>query len=96
MQEHSIKIKILDREYNLKVSDSEAEMLRRVGEELNRALLTKKDRLKSIDKQDLLAMVAFDYVFESLTAQQTEQSVSHIISLLDKLISNTLLDENVP
>ncbi|MFN6947009.1 MAG: cell division protein ZapA [Cytophagaceae bacterium] len=94
MEVLSIKIKIGDREYPMRVDATEEEKIRLAGKLINESLKRYKDQFGINDKQDLLAMVAFDSIVdrmkhESSGAGQTEYIYSKI-DHLEKLITNTL------
>ncbi|WP_299756582.1 cell division protein ZapA [uncultured Pontibacter sp.] len=92
MSELSIKIRIAEREYPMRVKEEEEERIRAVGKILNERLRFFKDQFGIQDKQDLLAMVAFETMAEKMK-QEDEQSsqVSQIdqqLDLLDDLLSS--------
>lgn len=72
MADISIKLKIADREYPMRVNASEEEVIRRAGKVLNERIKAYQDKYRIDDKQDLLAMVAFDCWMEK-NRQETEQ-----------------------
>jgi cell division protein ZapA len=59
MEELSIKIKIADREYPMKVKGVDEERVRTASRLINEKLKSYKEQFGIDDKQDLLAMVAF-------------------------------------
>ena len=91
MGELSIKIKIGDREYPMKVEASEEASIRQAGKELNEKIKSYRDQFGIDDKQDLLAMVAFDCVVERMKIgdqySQSNKSISEKLSALNKFIS---------
>jgi cell division protein ZapA len=91
MTELSIKIKIGDREYPMKASPSEEARLRLAGKIINEKMKSYRDLFGIDDKQDLLAMVAFDSMVEKMkiseTAGKQNQEVIHKINHLSSLIS---------
>jgi cell division protein ZapA len=68
MTDLSVKIKICDREYPMRVSPDEEAKIRRAGKLINERIRSYRDQFRIDDKQDLLAMVAFDCLIESLNA----------------------------
>lgn len=68
MTDLSVKIKICDREYPMRVSPDEEAKIRRAGKLINERIRSYRDQFRIDDKQDLLAMVAFDCLVESLNA----------------------------
>ena len=91
MEELSIKIKIADREYPMKVDSEDEERIRLAGKKINEKIKLYKDQFGIDDNQDLLAMVAFDSLYEKLQAEanstSTGESAIDKISYLSKLIS---------
>lgn len=96
MAELSIKIKLAGREYPMKVKSEDEERIRRAGKELEEKIKTYRDQFSIDDKQDLLAMVAFDSYMEKLKALDQEQDSGIDENLAGKLkglsdiISNSL------
>ena len=70
MDELSIKIKIADREYPMKVRPEDEERVRKAGKSINERLRTYRERFGIDDKQDLLPMVAFDCLIEKMEAEE--------------------------
>ena len=91
MDELSIKIKIADREYPMKVKRSDEERMRVAGKLVNEKLKNYRDKFGIDDKQDLLAMVAFDCLIEKMSDQENQhsidQTVAEKIQQLNQLIS---------
>lgn len=86
MGELSIKIKILDREYPMKVKMEDEPRIRAAGKVLNERIRAYSQRFKIDDKQDLLAMAAFDSLIEKAKAEdqlQAEETEIHL--MLDEL-----------
>ena len=73
MGDISIKIKIAEREYPMKVAEAEEERLRLAGRAINDRLRFFKEEFRIEDKQDLLAMVAFECMAEKIR-HETEAS----------------------
>lgn len=97
MGELSIKIKIIDREYPMRVSQSEEEGLRLAGKLLNEKFKFFRDQFGIDDKQDLLAMVAFDCLVEKMKLEKNDNNVSSSVSgkldHLENLLSAAFLKE---
>ena len=64
MDSLSIKIKISDREYPLKVKPEDEEGIRKTAKLINEKLKEFKDQYGIVEKQDLLAMVLFEAMME--------------------------------
>ena len=94
MGELSIKIKIGDREYPMRVDSAEEERLRIAGRTVNEKMKNYRDQFGIDDKQDLLAMVAFDCLVEKMRNEAVSSGLNNTISAkisdLDHLISSTL------
>ena len=93
MNKLSIKIKIADREYPMKVDPEEEERIRKAGKIVNEKIKLFKSQFGIDDKQDLLAMVAFDALVERL---KTEGSTSDDNLLQEKLAGlNNLISQSI-
>jgi cell division protein ZapA len=94
MEELSIKIKIGDREYPMKVERSEEERIRKAGRELNEQMKEYGEQFGTTDRQDLLAMVAFDAFVENVEYKTNltgmQEGIAERLSTLNKLIVHTL------
>jgi cell division protein ZapA len=95
MAELSIRIKIGDREYPMKVSAAEEEKVRRAGKLINEKMRAYTARFGLHDKQDLLAMVAFDCIVERLeteskTVVKEDEALSNKLDHLNNLLSQVV------
>lgn len=94
MEELSIKIKIAEREYPMRALPSEEERLRLAGKLINEKIKEYRDQFKIDDKQDLLAMVAFECLVEKLKLetenQETTATIDERISKLNFLIRSVV------
>jgi len=94
MEELSIKIKIADREYPMKVDASDEEQIRLAGKKINEKIKLYRDQFGIDDKQDLLAMVAFDSLYEKLQGEASQSEIGETviqkISHLSRLISEQI------
>lgn len=95
MEELSIKIRIAEREYPMKVKRDDEERVRMASRLINEKLKSYKDQFGIDDKQDLLAMVAFDSLVEKMTAEESrhvvDQTVLEKVSHLNQLVSQSIL-----
>ncbi len=95
MEELSIKIKIADREYPMKVKRADEERIRTAGKLINEKLRSYREQFGIEDKQDLLAMVAFDCLIDKMAVEDTHQTVDQTvfekINHLNNLISQSIL-----
>ena len=94
MADLPIKLKIADREYPMKVAADDEERIRRAGREINERMKSYQERFKLDDKQDLLAMVAFDAFMErsrhESQRQETEKAISDRLSAWEALLGEAL------
>ncbi|WP_224996831.1 cell division protein ZapA [Cesiribacter sp. SM1] len=94
MGELSIRIKIGDREYPMKVSAAEEEKVRRAGKLINEKMREYTARFGLHDKQDLLAMVAFDCIVERFETESktgtVDESISNKLDHLNSLLNQVL------
>jgi cell division protein ZapA len=95
MEELSIRIKIADREYPMKVKREDEERVRTASKLINEKLRTYKEQFGIDDKQDLLAMVAFDSLVEKMSSEEThnvvDKAVFEKVNQLNHLVSQSIL-----
>jgi cell division protein ZapA len=95
MDELSIKIKIADREYPMKVKRHEEERVRAAGKLINEKLKSYREQFGTDDKQDLLAMTAFDCLVQTLAVEESthavDESVVEKITHLNQMVSQAIL-----
>jgi cell division protein ZapA len=72
----SIKIKICDRIYPIKVHPADETFVRKAGLVLDERIRTYQKKFGIQDQQDLLAMVSFDCLVEELKLQSTNSKRS--------------------
>ncbi len=85
MEKLSIKIRIGDRDYPMKVLAEEEERVRRAGKIINEKINIYKEKFGLDEQQDLLAMVAFDSVVDKINTEGNSNSTDSF--LLEKLKS---------
>ncbi|MTI40736.1 cell division protein ZapA [Fulvivirga lutimaris] len=94
MDELSIKIKIADREYPMKVKTEDEQRVRNAGKSINERIRVYRERFGIDDKQDLLAMVAFDCLVDKMELEEkhvdTDDSVVQKVNQLNNLINQAL------
>lgn len=94
MGELSIKIRISDRDYPMRVDASEEERIRIAGKLINEKLKHFREQFGIDDKQDLLSMTVFDAVMDKLKANQTttdnESIIQYKIEHIDRILSEAL------
>lgn len=90
----SIKVKIGDREYPMRVRDDEEERIRKAAKLINEKLKQYRERFGIDDKQDLLAMVAFDSMVEKMRIEertgQADEAIQEKIIELSQLITKSI------
>lgn len=95
MDELSIKIRIADREYPMKVKRKDEERVRTAGRLINEKLKSYREQYGIDDKQDLMAMVAFDCLVDKMAAEETHQAVGQTVfekvKQLNHLVSQSIL-----
>ncbi|MBL0745166.1 cell division protein ZapA [Chryseolinea lacunae] len=95
MEDLSIKIKIADREYPMKVKLADEERVRMASKIINEKLKTYREQFGIDDKQDLLAMVAFDCLVDKMAAEESfqviDQTVFEKVSQINHLVSQSIL-----
>ena len=95
MEELSIRIKIADREYPMKVKREDEERVRTASKLVNEKLRTYKEQFGIEDKQDLLAMVAFDCLVEKMSGEESQdvvdKAVFEKVNQLSHLVSQSIL-----
>jgi cell division protein ZapA len=95
MEDLSIKIKIADREYPMKVKLQDEERIRTAGKLINEKLKSYREQFGIEDKQDLLAMVAFDSLVDKMAVEDThqviDQTVFEKVNQLNHLVSQSIL-----
>ena len=94
MKNLSIKIKIGDREYPMKVKPEEEQRVRHASKRINEKLKAYREQFGIDDKEDLLAMVAFDCLVSLMKneEQSTEMdsNTENWLNQLEHLISEAL------
>ena len=70
MSELSIKIKIGNREYPMKVKAEDEERVRNAGKIINDKIKSYADQFGIDDLQDLVAMVAFDSLIDKMRSEE--------------------------
>lgn len=92
MSDLSIKIKICERTYPMKVKAADEERIREASKNVNDRIAKYMQKFGISDKQDLLAMVAFDCIVEKLATENNrdtsvKKQIGAIISTLDSKIA---------
>ncbi|WP_421763333.1 cell division protein ZapA [Ekhidna sp.] len=94
MAELSIKIRIGNREYPMRVKAEDEERIRRAGKLLNEKIKNYQNQFGIDDTQDLVAMVAFDCLVEKLKREESSDASDDFalgeISKLNQLIADSI------
>ena len=96
MTELSIKVRIGDRDYPMKVRQDQERQLRQAGKLLNEKIKSLKSSFSVEDTIDLLSMVAFDTMVQMLESEQelnelketTQSKLKQYEAVLDSAISD--------
>ncbi|SNR67607.1 MULTISPECIES: cell division protein ZapA [Hymenobacter] len=95
MSELSIKIRVADRDYPMRVSPQDEERLRLAGRLLNERLKEFRDQYGIQDKQDLLAMIALSTMADRLKVSKekdgTDAALTERLARLDEVLSGVVL-----
>ena len=94
MENLSIKIKIGDREYPMKVRPEEEQRVRNASKQINEKLRVYREQFGIDDKEDLLAMVAFDCLVSLMKNEEQSTAIDsnteNRLNQLEQLISGAL------
>ena len=85
MEELSVTIKICDRQYPMKVRAADEARVRKVGQLINEQVRSYSTQFGIHDKQDLLAMVAFDCLVDKLKAGSEAQDDPQLHQALEAM-----------
>jgi cell division protein ZapA len=92
MAELSIKLKIGEREYPMRIDSNEEEQIRLNGKIINDKIRQFKEQYGIQDKQDLLAMTTFDLGMANIKEKKNAQIIQE--RLIDQIQSlETLVDQ---
>lgn len=94
MSDLSIKIKIADREYPMKVKPDEEARVRTAAKEINERYKNYRQQFGIDDKQDLLAMIAFDCLVEKMRQDEhkgyVDVTVQERITRLNQMLNQVI------
>ncbi len=93
MAELSIKLKIGNREYPMKVKAEDEAMIRHAGKTINERIKNYRDKFGIDDIQDLLAMVAFDCLVEKTRSEEETTSTDEVALEQVQAIKNMISDQ---
>ncbi len=90
MNDIFINIKISDRTYSLKINPKDEAILRKAGKVIEQKIQDRREKLGVKDKQDLLAMITFDTVVESLKNNELHNKLTSKLELIDRELSEAI------
>jgi len=94
MEELAVNIRICDRVYPMKVQAADEARVRAAGKVLDEQVKAYTNQFGIHDKQDLLAMVAFDCLIDTLKAKDgtlvTQEALAEQVKGLIQLVDRTL------
>ncbi|MFY0607409.1 MAG: cell division protein ZapA [Cyclobacteriaceae bacterium] len=94
MADLSIKLKIGNREYPMRVKPEDEERIRKAGKMVNEKIKNYRNQFGIEDYQDLLAMVAFDCLVDKMKKEETTESTDEVaidqIKNLSQLIASSI------
>jgi cell division protein ZapA len=94
MEELAVKIKICDRLYPMKVQVADELRVRTAGSLINEQVKAYSDKFGIHDKQDLLAMVAFDCLIDTLKSKdittREKEELAEQVDALTQLVEQAL------
>ena len=94
MADLSIKLRIGNREYPMRVKSEDEERIRKAGKILNDKVKKYREQFGIDDNQDLLAMVAFDCLIEKMKNEEQvgsmDEASTQQVAQLNRLISDAL------
>jgi cell division protein ZapA len=86
----SIKVRIGDKDYPMKVEESDEETVRGAAKQLNDKIKSYRERFGIVDWQDLLAMVAFDSLVEQTKSDKSKAAIEGMVSEKISVLANTI------
>lgn len=79
MEELSIKIKVADMEYSMKIKPEEEERLRKAGRVINEKIKAYREQFGMIDSSYMMGMIALDAMANKFKAEENKMSVDNNI-----------------
>jgi cell division protein ZapA len=90
LEKVSVIVQIAGKEYPMKVKASDEAAVLKAAEKLNESLAFYKTNFHISEKQDLLAMVAFDAFFERISMDNKREEMIQSVCLEIESISNLI------
>lgn len=85
-----MKIQIAGRDYTLKVQSEDEEKVKSASKLLNDLFQDRRDNSGITDKQDLLAMIAFDSIFEKMLQDEQQTAINNRLDAVNQQIKEVL------
>lgn len=99
MEELSIRIRIANREFPMKVAPEEETRVRKAAKMVNEQMHTYSEQFGLQDPLDLLAMVAFDSLVSQMKTtenlESTEKNHSFSLKEIDNILTNVLKQDDL-
>lgn len=94
MSDLSLRLRIANREYPMKVKEAEEQNVRKAAAVVNERVKAFRGKFGIEDKQDLLAMVAFDCTIKSVREKSNmdDDETLQKIQTLNQMIEQALAD----
>ncbi len=90
----AIKVKIADREYPVRVEAEEEARIRTAARLVNERMKAYREQFGLDDKQDLLAMVAYDCLMDSLRTEAEAEKIAKVtteqLAYFERLLDGAL------
>ena len=88
----SINVHISGRSYPLKVKETDAEVIKRIAEQVNEKITFFQRTYANRDKQDCLSMALLTYAvdYHRLKEQNNDSKISEKVGQLDKLLEDLI------
>ena len=79
MEELSIRIKVGDMEYSMKIKPEEEERLRRAGRVINEKIKAYRDQFGMIDSSYMMGMIALDAMANKFKTEENTTTVDNSV-----------------
>lgn len=88
-----IAIKIADKEYTVSIVPEDEKYFIMATERLSAAIKAKKEQMRIADKADLLAMVAFDCIFDQIQTENNHGAVGKKLDAMQQRIQAAMIED---
>jgi cell division protein ZapA len=90
-----IAIKIADKEYTVSIVPEDEKYFILATERLSAAIKAKKEQMRIADKTDLLAMVAFDCIFDQIQTEYNQNIVGKKVDAMQQRVITAMAEDIV-